>query len=164
VYHPTLGVRVITKNKKSKPAPRPTLPSEEETRLNILIAFVCKPRPKSGLDCFTCAVFAQELISQKVFIQWFRKSRFPHKSVNLSCVTTNIKDKLTDLCGNLLLQDDITNSFCETNADLRSAPRRSSLARATNDREVSQFPNKSVNLSFISVITTFAKPLYEHFL
>ena len=37
------------------------------------------------------------LISQKVLIKLFCKSRFPHKSVNLSFLVTNIKNKLTDL-------------------------------------------------------------------
>ena len=39
------------------------------------------------------------LISQKVFIKSFCNSRFPHKSVNLSFIITNIKNKLTDVCG-----------------------------------------------------------------
>jgi len=42
----------------------------------------------------------RNLISQKVFIKSFGKSQFPHKSVNLSCIITNIKDQLTDLRGN----------------------------------------------------------------
>ena len=29
----------------------------------------------------------------------FCKSQFPHESVNLSFIITNIKNKLTDLCG-----------------------------------------------------------------
>ena len=41
-----------------------------------------------------------KVISQKVFIQSFCKSQFPDQSVNLSFVVTNIKNKLTDLCGN----------------------------------------------------------------
>ena len=40
------------------------------------------------------------IVSQEVFIKSFGKSQFPHKSVNLSSVINNIKNKLTDLCGN----------------------------------------------------------------
>ena len=40
------------------------------------------------------------LISQQVFIKSLRKTRFPHKFVNLFCVIVLTKDKLTDLCGN----------------------------------------------------------------
>ena len=40
------------------------------------------------------------VISQKVFIKLFCKSRFPHKSVNLSFLVTVIKKKLTYLCKN----------------------------------------------------------------
>ena len=39
-------------------------------------------------------------ISQKVLITLFCKSRFPHTSVNLSFVITNVQNKLTDLRGN----------------------------------------------------------------
>ena len=39
-------------------------------------------------------------ISQKVFVNSFLKSQSPHKFVNLSFIITNIKNKLTDLCGN----------------------------------------------------------------
>ena len=38
-----------------------------------------------------------ELISQKVFMKSFRKSQFPHKSVNVSLIITNVKNKLTGL-------------------------------------------------------------------
>jgi len=53
------------------------------------------------------------LISQKVFIKSFFKSQFPHKSVKLSFIITNMKNKLTNLRGNRLLQNDMTNDFCE---------------------------------------------------
>jgi len=39
------------------------------------------------------------LISHKAFIKSFFKSQFPHESVNLSFTITNMKNKLTDLCG-----------------------------------------------------------------
>ena len=43
---------------------------------------------------------AVKFISQKVFINSFCKSHFLHKSVNLSFIITNMKNKLKDLCGN----------------------------------------------------------------
>ena len=47
------------------------------------------------------------------FCKSFCKSQFPHKSVNLSFIITNIKSQLTDVCGNELLQNDAVNPFCE---------------------------------------------------
>ena len=43
----------------------------------------------------------------------FCKSRFPHKSVNSSFIITDIKNKLTDLCGNRLLHNNFINSLYE---------------------------------------------------
>ena len=43
----------------------------------------------------------------------FRNSNFPHKSVDLSFILVMIQDKLTDLCGNRLLQDDFIKNICE---------------------------------------------------
>jgi len=40
------------------------------------------------------------LIAHKEFLELFCISQLPHKSVNLSCSITNMKNKLTDLCGN----------------------------------------------------------------
>ena len=51
-------------------------------------------------------------ISPKVFLRSFCKGRFPHKSVNLSFNVTDMKNKLTDLCGNRLLQSDFKNTWC----------------------------------------------------
>ena len=48
------------------------------------------------------------LISQKVSIKSFCKS-----PVNISFVIPDMKKKLTDLCGNRLLQNEFTNTFCE---------------------------------------------------
>ena len=53
------------------------------------------------------------LISQKVFVQSFCESRFPYKSVTLSFIIASIKNKLTDLCRNRLLQSDLMNTSCE---------------------------------------------------
>jgi len=54
---------------------------------------------------------ATSLFSQKVFIKLFYKSQFPHKSVNLSFIITDTKNKVTDLCGNRLLPNDFINTF-----------------------------------------------------
>ena len=56
---------------------------------------------------------ATNLISQKVCIKLFCKRQFPHKFVNLSLFIANAKDKLTDLCGNRLMQNDVEDTFCE---------------------------------------------------
>ena len=41
-----------------------------------------------------------DLIPHKVFLNSSRRSRLPHKSVNLSFTITSIKNEPTDLCGN----------------------------------------------------------------
>ena len=51
--------------------------------------------------------------SQKVSITSFGKSQFPPTSDNLSFLITNIKGKLTDLCGNRMLQHVFTNTFVQ---------------------------------------------------
>ena len=43
----------------------------------------------------------------------FCGSQLLQKSVNLSLTITYMKNKLTDLCGNYLLQDDFHNTLCE---------------------------------------------------
>ena len=53
-----------------------------------------------------------KVISQKVFIKSFGKSQFTHRSVNLSFSITNLKNKLTDLCGNRLLRNNFITTFC----------------------------------------------------
>ena len=45
----------------------------------------------------------------------FFKSRFPLKSVNLSFIIPDVKNKLTDLCGSWPLQSDLVNTFYEIN-------------------------------------------------
>ena len=76
--------------------------------------------------CRTCCPPAslQNLISQKVLISSLCKSLFPHKFVNLFFILV-IKDKLTDLCGNCLLQNVFINTFCEINS--RGARRRAAV-------------------------------------
>ena len=57
-----------------------------------------------------------ELIAHNVFLKSFCKSQLPHKSANLSFTITNIKNKLTDLCGNRLLQNDSQKQKCMISA------------------------------------------------
>ena len=54
-------------------------------------------------------------LTQSVFKVVLQKST-PHKFVDLSCTITNIKNNLTDLCGNRLLQNDVENTLCEIRA------------------------------------------------
>jgi hypothetical protein len=44
---------------------------------------------------------------------WFCRSQFPHKSVNSFFSIINIKNNLTDLCSNRLLQNDFMDTSCE---------------------------------------------------
>ena len=54
-------------------------------------------------------------------IKSFRESQFPHKSVNLSSIITNIQNKLTDLCGNCLLQNDFISRLASARPQLLAA-------------------------------------------
>ena len=54
-----------------------------------------------NLASFTTRTLSHD-ISHKVFLRSFRRSQLPHKSVNLFFTITNVKYKLTDLCGNSL--------------------------------------------------------------
>ena len=56
---------------------------------------------------------ASGLISQKMFLKSFCRSQLPHKSVNVCLTFTYMKNKRADLCGNRLLQNDLTKAFCE---------------------------------------------------
>jgi hypothetical protein len=53
---------------------------------------------------------ATRLISLKVFLQSFRESQIPHKSVNLLFILEIVIDRLTDLWGSSLLQTDFKNT------------------------------------------------------
>ena len=55
-----------------------------------------------------------------MFINLFFKRQFSHKSVNLSFVITNINNELTDLCGNCLLQNNLTKTLCEIKSPRRA--------------------------------------------
>ena len=63
-----------------------------------------------------------EVISQNVFIKSFCKRQFPHKSVNLSFINTNTKNKLMNLCGNGLLRNGFQNAFCGIRGEEASLP------------------------------------------
>ena len=54
-----------------------------------------------------------EFIAQKVIKNSFCRSQLTHKPVNLFVIITNIRTKLSDLCGNGLLQNDFVNTFGE---------------------------------------------------
>ena len=51
------------------------------------------PRPSTPLDTCSC------------------KSQFSHEPVNLSLIIANMKNKVTNLCGNRLLNNDFINTF-----------------------------------------------------
>ena len=55
----------------------------------------------------------QPLSHRKCFIKSSRTSQLPHKSVHLFFIFTNIKNRLTDLCGNWLLRNNFVNTFFE---------------------------------------------------
>ena len=57
--------------------------------------------------------FSDVFISQKVFMKPFCKTQFPYKFIDVSFIITHIKNKLTNLFGNWLLQNDIINTFCQ---------------------------------------------------
>ena len=50
------------------------------------------------------------LISQKVLIKSLYKSQSPYEFVNLFFIQAMLKDKLTDLCGDWLSQNDLTDT------------------------------------------------------
>ena len=54
-----------------------------------------------------------EMISLKVFLKSFCRSKFPHKFVDIFFRLKMIKDKLTDVWGSRLLPNDFTNILCE---------------------------------------------------
>ena len=55
-------------------------------------------------------------ISLKVCFKSVCSSKLPHESVDLCVIIINVKNKLTDLCGNQLLQNDFKNALCEIKA------------------------------------------------
>ena len=56
-------------------------------------------RERLELQSFSLADIHDIVISPKVFSESFCKSQLPHKSVNLSLIITNMKNKLTDMWG-----------------------------------------------------------------
>ena len=92
------------------------------------------------------------------------QSQFPHKSVNLPFIITNMKNKLTNLCGNWLLQNDLMNTsvkwkWTETEPRARNliggavargvggGRRHQSISQKVLTKSFfqSQFPHKSVD-------------------
>ena len=57
-------------------------------------------RPANAPNATVRPAPAHKFISPKVFTKSLCKSQFPQKSVNLFFIITNIKNKLTNLCGN----------------------------------------------------------------
>ena len=45
------------------------------------------------------------------FMKSFCKSQFPHESVNFFFMLVAMKERVTDLCGNRLLQNDLINTL-----------------------------------------------------
>ena len=58
-------------------------------------------------------LLASSLISHKAFLKSRCRSQLLHKSDNVSSTITNIKNSLTDMCGNRLLLNDFRNTLCE---------------------------------------------------
>ena len=90
------------------------------------------PGEKILLDTFDLLFrvgFQDYCISHKVFIKSSCKSQLPQISVNSSFIITNMRNQLTDLCGNWLLQNNFVSAFCERisevrNSETKTAPRR----------------------------------------
>jgi hypothetical protein len=53
------------------------------------------------------------LISHNVFLKLVCSSQLTHKFVNLSFISTDMENKVTDLCGNGLLQNDFEDTLCD---------------------------------------------------
>ena len=60
-----------------------------------------------------------DVIPQKVLAKSFCKGQLPHKSVNVSSIITNFKNKLTESCRNGLLKNICIHNFCEIRLRLR---------------------------------------------
>ena len=82
-------------------------------------------------------------ISRKVFIKSFCKRRFPHKSVNLFFMITDIKSELVDLCGNWLLQNNFINTLCEIETFIFQGSR--GKLRMLTVEKVSRSPHQDVS-------------------
>ena len=71
--------------------------------------------PARGPPAKGCAI---EFISLKMEIKSLCKNQIANTSVNTSFIITNIKKWLTDLYGNRLLPNDLTNTFFETRVSI----------------------------------------------
>jgi len=83
-------------------------------RFNTLQTYATPmPPPSRTLGRPRLSFQGENLISQKVSIQPVCKSQLLQKSVNICFMLVKIVDKLTNLCGNRLLQNNFINTFCE---------------------------------------------------
>ena len=98
------------------------------------------------MDNFRERILVDNLISQKEVIKSFRSIHFPHKSLNLSFIITNVREELTDLCGNGLLQNDFINNFCEIRPAGTTSLRPRNLIRENVLIDVLHPPNDSTRL------------------
>ena len=73
-------------------------------------------------------------ISLKGFIKSCCKSQFPCKSVNVFFILIMMKDKLTDLWGTWLLQNDLINTSCELSFCRAQCPEQEQIGSAAVER------------------------------
>ena len=78
------------------------------------------------------------LFAQKVFIPSFCNSPFTHKSVISPFVITDVENTLTDLYGNLILQNNFSNTFCEINPAEKQLALRSRFFLERKERKRSR--------------------------
>jgi len=91
-------------------------------------------------------------ILHKVFIKSFCKSQFPQTSVNLSFDITNLKNKVTNLCGNQLLQNYF---FMWPSGDMDVLLSGTGIAQATSS------PASGIKSSFsIALICTTSRRIF----
>ena len=84
------------------------------------------------------SVSSQTLIWKKVLTMSFWKSHTLHKSVNLLFIIANVKDKLINLYGNWLLQNDFLKTKCETRSVPQETPSPSVASEQSSARSLPQ--------------------------
>ena len=70
-----------------------------EVRLYALFSRTVKVYVAGWLTCGPTGIIGTYLVSHNIFFKSFCRSQLLHKSVNLSFIITNIKNRLTDLWG-----------------------------------------------------------------
>ena len=73
----------------------------------------CSRAAPSGTRSTSPWSASRTFIPHKSFFKSICRSQVPQTSINTSFTITNVKNKLTDLCGNWLSQNDFKNSLCE---------------------------------------------------